>query len=184
MRSSVLLPAPYPEREFERKAIRIRRFAGIRRLEPLDPFALAVKVRIRLASLNQPLPEICRRLICEDADKWSGGVTPMLPDGYRIVILNPMHSQQRQLATLMEEICHILLGHRADRLGVGGVKGRDYNVWQEMEAYGVGAAVLVPYLALLESLEEGMVRTLATRYGVSQALVSYRFRVTGLLTAT
>ena len=49
---------------------------------------------------------------------WSGGACSRpLPNGWRIVILNPAHGIQRNRATLMEEISHVFLGHTAEPAG-------------------------------------------------------------------
>ncbi len=181
-----LLPATRLGRQFERKAIRIRQFAGVGYLEPLDPYELAAKVKLRVVSLEDlsELSEQARiHLTTVDANAWSGGATPILPDGSRLVILNPTHSRRRHAATLMEEICHVLLGHKADRIGGNETSGlnRDYESERECEAYGVGAAALLPYHAVSEWLNRGQgTREIARRYGVSTALVEYRAKIVGL----
>lgn len=181
-----LLPTTRLGRQFERKAIRIRQFAGVGYLEPLDPFQLAAKVKLKVISLEE-LPALSEEarthLTRVDADAWSGGATPMLPDGSRLVILNPTHSRRRHSATLMEEICHVLLGHKADRIGAieAGPATRDYESERECEAYGVGAAALLPFHAVNEWLNRGQgSREIARRYGVSTALVEYRAKIVGL----
>ena len=83
----------------------------------------------------------------------------------------------------MEELCHIVLGHTADRLAVTGEggKNRDYDREREREAYGVGAAVLLPYVALRRRLERGVEASfIAREFGVSVDLVKYRAKITGL----
>ena len=126
------LPVTRLGRQFERKAIRIRQFAGAGYLEPLDPFELAAKIGLRVVSLDELRslsPEVRFHLTEVDVNGWSGGASPVLPDGSRVVILNPKQSRTRHSATLMEEICHVLLGHKADRLGVAQSSGahRDYD---------------------------------------------------------
>jgi hypothetical protein len=82
-------------------------------------------------------------LLGEAADKWSGGACT-LPNGMKLVILNPNHGRARTNATLMEEICHVFLGHQPNRLSVvtkderGKVMNRDYRKADEEAAYGVG----------------------------------------------
>lgn len=181
-----MLPTTRLGRQFERKAIRIRQFAGVGYLEPLNPYELAAKLKLRVVSLEELSAlsaEARLHLTRLGADSWSGGATPMLPDGSRLVILNPTHSRRRHSATLMEEICHVLLGHKADRLGTGAAHGknRDYESERECEAYGVGAAALLPYHAVNEWLSRGNgSREIARRYGVSTALVGYRAKIVGL----
>ena len=58
---------------------------------------------------------------------------------------------------------------------------RDYRKTDEEEAYGVGAAGLVPYVTLKSLLAKGKTSTqIAARYGVSRDLVEYRMKVTRL----
>lgn len=184
------LPARARAREYERKALRIRRFAGVEEGSALDPFGLAARIGLRLVGpelLSQMPEEVRRQLFVKDADGWSGSATGLLPDGGRLVVLNPGHSRSRQTATLMEEICHVLLGHKTDRLDYGTNNRRIYDVEKEAEAYGVGAAALVPFHVLRRWLEfePGMSASeIGRRYGVSRALVQYRLKIVGLTTVT
>ncbi len=76
-----------------------------------------------------------------------------------------------------------MLGHTADRLGVDNrdADNRDYDANREREAYGVGAAVLLPFVALRNRLEQGIEpRLIAREFGVSVDLVKYRAKITGL----
>jgi IrrE N-terminal-like domain len=180
------LPQTQSGREFERKALRIRKFAGRSPHISIDPYELARQLNVivvTLDDLNGVSEEARQQLLKTDVNGWSGGATPVLVDGTRIVVLNPAHSLRRRAATLMEELCHIMLGHTADRLGVanGDADNRDYNANREREAYGVGAAVLLPFVALRSRLERGIEpRLIAREFGVSVALVNYRAKITGL----
>jgi hypothetical protein len=87
----------------------------------------------------------------------------------------------------MEEICHVFLGHQPNRLSVvtrderGKVMNRDYRKADEEEAYGVGAAALVPYASLKKLLLQGKTSTdVAQFFRVSPELVEYRMKVTHL----
>src|SRR5690606_31147 len=121
-------------------------------------------------------------------DLWSGGAASLpLPDGRRLIILNPTHGRNRHNATLMEEICHVFLGHKPSRLAIekktkdGRVIARDYNPEIEEEAYGTGAAALVPYIALKKFVEDGKSSAeIARHFGVSRALVEYRIKISRL----
>ena len=83
-----------------------------------------------------------------------------LPDGRKLIILNPTHGENRQNATLMEEICHVFLGHKPSRLAIENVNkygqpiARDYR-GDEEEAYSIGAAALVPFSALRRMCQTG-----------------------------
>ena len=81
----------------------------------------------------------------------------------------------------MEEICHILLGHQLTALShVEGQTFRDYNRDQEQDAYGSGAAILIPRTTLIRRIENGeLAETIAKHLGVSQELIEYRIKITG-----
>jgi IrrE N-terminal-like domain len=194
--ASALLPPTRKGRRYERKALKIRDFAGVKLDQRLDPFALAGYANLHVISLDQIQglsPEARTQLIEVDPRSWSGGASRILPDGSRLIILNPTHGRERQAATLMEEVCHVFLGHQPNRLGVPiakevegsrQVRHRDYNEVDEEEAYAVGAAALLPYFALRKALEESAsIQEVARRYGVSRQLVEYRLKVSHLWSA-
>ena len=136
------------------------------------------------------------------ADDWSGGACSQpLPNGWRIVILNPVHGSQRNRATLMEEVAHVFLGHKPNRLAIitgddrpghspakpnqsrSRMVARDYNQADEEAAYAVGAAVLVPYAALRRLVVSGRsADEIARHFRVSRQLAEYRIKVTHLWT--
>lgn len=169
-------------RSYERKALQIREFAGIGLSDKLNPFALAQSINVRVLYLGDliGLPDELRARL-DVVDGWSGGATQALEDGSHIVILNKNHSMGRQAATLMEEVSHILLGHKPSSIDSDQEGGRSYNFDIEEEAYSVGTAALVPYHCLKDLLIAGLsARKIASRYGVTPSLVVYRARVTRL----
>jgi Zn-dependent peptidase ImmA (M78 family) len=87
----------------------------------------------------------------------------------------------------MEEVCHVFLGHNPSRLAIknrdkrGNIIARDYNQDIEEEAYGTGAAALVPYTALKRFVDSGKTsREIARHFNVSRALVEYRIKISRL----
>jgi len=156
-------------------------------------------------------PAARAHLLGPAADDWSGGACSQpLPNGWRIVILNPLHGSQRNRATLMEEVAHVFLGHKPNRLAAivdpsspnvgppstqsekigqtvppsklqGRMMARDYNQADEEAAYAVGAAALVPYGALRHQVASGRTaREIARHFRVSHQLAEYRIKVTHL----
>jgi len=187
------LPPTQKGRHHEVRARALREFAGLRRDDQrLDPFKLAQYAKLFVASFEQIEPllteETRSHLTGSGKDAWSGGAAShTLPDGKKLIILNPTHGRNRQNATLMEEICHVFLGHKPSRLSVerrdkhGRIIARDYNESIEEEAYGTGAAALVPYTALRRMVESGRSsREIARHFYVSPALVEYRIKVSRL----
>lgn len=183
------LPPGEKWRNFELKAIALRDFARVRSDVSLNPFDLAEFANLMVVEFEQlkGLSERARQhLLGPAAEAWSGGACS-LPDGMKLVILNPNHGPARTKATLMEEICHVFLAHQPNRLSVvtkderGKVMNRDYRRTDEEEAYGVGAAALVPYAALKRLLLQGKnSREIGVHFRVSRELVEYRMKVTHL----
>lgn len=183
------LPAGEKWRNFELKAIALRDFARVRPDVSLNPFELAQFANLMVVEFEQlkGLSERARQhLLGPASESWSGGACS-LPDGMKLVILNPNHGAARTKATLMEEICHVFLAHQPNRLSVvtkderGKVMNRDYRKTDEEEAYGVGAAALVPYAALKRLLLQGKTsREIGLHFRVSRELVEYRMKVTHL----
>ena len=187
------LPPTQKGRHHEVRARALREFAGLRRDDQrLDPFKLAQYAKLFVACFDDIEPllteETKAHLIGSGKDAWSGGAAShTLPDGRKLIILNPTHGRNRQNATLMEEVCHVFLGHKPSRLAIerrdkdGKIIARDYNESIEEGAYGTGAAALVPYSALRRMVESGRTsREIARHFYVSQALVEYRIKVSRL----
>jgi Zn-dependent peptidase ImmA (M78 family) len=87
----------------------------------------------------------------------------------------------------MEEVSHVFLGHKPSRLAIkntnkdGKTIARDYRQEIEEEAYGTGAAALLPYTAIKRMAEDGMtVAQIARHFNVSRALVEYRLKISRL----
>ncbi len=194
-----LLPPTEKRKQFELRALALRDFAGVLPDQPLDPFALAEFAKLLVVDFDsiQGLSiETRERLLGKGANEWSGGACSRpLPNGWRLVILNPAHGKQRNRATLMEEVAHVFLGHTPNRLAVvtspdslqkkeaNGKKivARDYNHDDEEAAYAIGAAALVPYAPLRRRVMKGSsAQDIARHFRVSRQLVEYRIKVTHL----
>ena len=196
--NNLLLPPTEKRKQFELRALGLRDFAGVARDQPLDPFALASFAKLLVVDFDRIeglSPESREHLLGVAADEWSGGACSRpLPNGWRIVILNPAHGSQRNRATLMEEIAHVFLGHKPNRLAAisrnptvreGATTrqtlARDYNHDDEEAAYAVGAAALVPYATLRRLVLTGRTGDqIARHFRVSRQLAEYRIKVTHL----
>jgi len=187
------LPPTQKGRHHEIRAAGLREFAGLRRPDqPLDPFQLAGYAKLLVVPYEQIEPSLTEEtkkpLIGEGKDMWSGGAASQpLPDGRKLIILNTTHGHNRHRATLMEEVCHVFLGHKPSRLAIkrrdkdGNIVARDYNHDIEEEAYSTGAAALVPYMSLKRFVEEGKTSAVIARhFGVSRALVEFRIKISRL----
>lgn len=186
------LPPTQKGRHHEIRALGLREFAGLTRDDQrLDPFELAKYAKLLVITFDEIVglsEQTIRHLLGEGKDLWSGGAAShKLPDGRKLIILNPTHSKNRHNATLMEEISHVFLGHKPSRLAIesknreGKAIARDYNADIEEEAYSTGAAALVPYAALKRFVNDGKTAAqIARHFNVSRALVEYRIKISRL----
>ena len=180
-----MLPPTAKRRVHERIALKIREFAGVAIDQNLNPWELAPYCKLQVVNIRdvQGLSESARKqLLRMDGKGWSGGASRPLPNGWRLVFLNPTHGKERQAATLMEEICHVILGHSPTSIRTehseDQIKFRDFNENQEEVAYAVGAAALVPYFPLKLAVQTGLpANQIARRFAVSRELVEYRIKV-------
>ena len=184
----MFLPFSVNAQSWEVTANSLRQLGKVRRGEHLDPWLLAPKVGLTVLESH---PDLLKDLNTRDQnqllgsgrDGWSGGVYPVpLPDGTRLCILNGAHNKRRKKITLMEEIVHVHLKHSPTRIvsGAPGVSFRDYDKSQEEQAFGVGAAALLPWPELFSLINSGQTFTcIADKYDVSSQLVNYRINVTG-----
>jgi hypothetical protein len=82
----------------------------------------------------------------------------------------------------MEEICHSYFKHEPTALVVNslGLLVRDFNKGQEEEAFGVGAAVLLPWSMFFHRVNDGWtIDRISEEFDVTDQLVEYRIKVTG-----
>lgn len=181
------LPFSQQAKKWEPIAIALRRLAGVSDGELLDPCDLAGKVGLRLIDANFALEDFSaedkRHLLIAARDHWSGGVLPQkLPDGSCVCILNPEHPRRRNRITLMEEIVHMHRRHAPTRLSesVPGLRVRGYDRAQEAEAYGIGAATLLPWSTFYHAVDAGTsLEEIGDCYDVTTQLVKYRVQITG-----
>jgi len=183
----MLEPFSKRARPWEQHGLALRRLAGVTDGVRLNPWELAPKVGLAVVDGGSALaliPVIDRQHLCGAASRsWSGGVLPLpLPDGKRLCILNPHHPVRRNKITLMEEIAHNYLKHQPTTVTLESeaLKVRDFNAMQEREAYGVGAAALIPWSQLFPMLNQASdVAAIAGVFEVSEELVVYRIKITG-----
>jgi hypothetical protein len=177
---------PWSERSkrWEPHAVELRGLVPCKRGVPFDPWKLAPHVGLYVINCNFPglTPEEKAHMLGKASSDWSGGVfVKPLPDGRRICMINPCHSPRRNRITLMEEISHCHLGHTPTQLTKkGDDRFRDFNKLMEEEAYGVGAAVLLPWSLFFPVLNAGYtIDDLTEEFDVTPDLIMYRIKICG-----
>lgn len=107
-------------------------------------------------------------------------------DGDYRIVFNDSYPPEAVRVYLMEEFYHIRLGHPFDTVRLYAEEAKDprtrtHSDAKEKEAYGCGAAALVPYGGLESMLARGdHVRRIAEHYFVPLDVVEHRLSVTGL----
>lgn len=187
-----LLPPTIKRKIFERVGLQLRQMVSTPLDKALNPWQLAPMVKLKVVDidfLSQLSKESRAILLKENSKSWSGATTMPLPNGWRLVFINPKHSRERQTATLMEEISHTVLGHTPSLITPNSSlseqsRFRDFNKAQEEAAYGVGSAALIPYYILRLSVERSISAfRIAQKFGVSEDLAIFRIKVCKLWNA-
>jgi hypothetical protein len=169
----------------ERTASALRRELGLSALEPLDPRRLAEHLDVRLIRPDQlaELPEDVAHQLLE-VDPWGWSATTLVLPHTTIVIYNPKKSLGRQSSDIIHELSHIILGHEPSTVVLsedGEISTRTFDQKQEDEANWLGWALLLPREALLSTRRARMATAqIAKKYCVTEQLVNFRLRMTGV----
>jgi Zn-dependent peptidase ImmA (M78 family) len=152
---------------------------------PLDPRLLAKDMSVVVVYIEQIpnlAPGTLEQLTRHDPDSWSA-VTVCWKSKY-LIVMNSSHATTRQSSSLMHELAHLIIGHKAARLDVtpdGLMILSTYDKQNEEEASWLAAALLLPRDALLHIRRRGMTNDeTATMYGCSTSMVLFRINTTGV----
>lgn len=177
-------PISVSKEELERTAEQFRKELGLSDNQALDPLRLdidGVEV-IRLQETDCIDSATSKRLSTDSCDEWSAMSVPLDErQSEWAVLLNDCHTIERQRVTLLEEIWHILLGHKLVKIAkVADAYGRTYDTTEEHDAYYLASATLLPRKAVLKAIEKRESSAIiAERFGTSPELVEYRIKRLG-----
>ncbi|WP_200962619.1 ImmA/IrrE family metallo-endopeptidase [Bosea sp. Root381] len=170
--------------EAERRAAAARALLDLDLIGKLCPWAYAAALDIVVVGADElDLPPVhAKQLLEHDADSWSG--MTLDEDEIRLIVLNSSHGKKRQASTLMHELAHLLLEHVPASVNLspsGLTLLSDYSADQEEEADWLGAALLLPEIALLRYRSNGLsFAEISDIFGVSEELCAWRCRMTGV----
>jgi transcriptional regulator with XRE-family HTH domain len=171
--------------ELEQTAQKFRADLGLARDEPLDSLRIEVDgVRVvPVGKANCLQAEIVSRLGGNAGSEWSAMSVPLNPEHESwVVLLNDSHTIERQRVTLLEELWHILLGHKLTKIArVADAYGRTYEKAEEHDAYYLASATLLPKSAVVDAVRKNRSsEQIAKVFGTSSELVEYRIKRLGL----
>ena len=169
----------------EQTALRARQKLKLSPSSPLDPVRLAELLGLFVLQPNDlsDLGEELRlRLVNVHRDCWSA-IT--VSDGScHLIVVNSSHAKTRLNSSLAHEIAHIILGHEPSMMFMNSTSRmalRTYNEEQEEEANWLGGCLLLPREALMLIRRTGRSdEDACSDYGVSSAMLRFRFNVTGV----
>lgn len=151
--------------------------------EPLNLRIEGVEI-LSFSDINEFDPKARKTLTESSSNKWDAMSVPIGESQERwIIFRNTKQSLGRQRVSLMEEVWHILLGHRLTRIAkVADVYGRTFDEIEEHDAYYLASATMLPEKIVRKfvSGDKKDPKSIARRYGVTPALVEYRIKRLGL----
>ena len=169
----------------ERTATAIRAELDLSSTAPLPPARLAEHLGVVLwtcADVPGITSDILQQLIVNDPCGWSA-VTVAVQDRV-IVVYNDRKSRGRQASDITHELAHVILSHDPATVILSesiDLSMRTFDQKQEDEANCLAWALLVPRDALFDARKSRLpLDSIATAFGVTETLVQYRLRMTGI----
>ena len=169
----------------ERRAASLRRDLALADDEPIDVFDLARALRITLLTPKEVTGldrDHLKQLLDDDSRGWSAVTLEV--GSRKVVIYNSSHSPGRIASNIAHEIAHLLLEHTGSKTVLSTEIPfllRAYDAKQEDEANWLGWTILLPRKALLRARSQGKSpAAIATEFGVSKQLATFRVRRTGV----
>lgn len=165
----------------ERCGMAAKRCLGVDEDTALDPWTAAQAIDVPVLGkdfLERFDGSLRGEVLDRGSRRWSAGT--LLADGKALILLNSLHNLRRQKVTLAEELAHLVMGHPPSEIDLD-TGFRTYDSGVESEAYGVGGSMVLPYADLFNIVRQGSPDfSIADRFKVSSAFVSYRINRTGL----
>lgn len=169
----------------ENTSLQYRKDLELARIDPLKPLDLAGHIGV-LVWKPEEIPgldeDVLDQLLKRDPENWSALTIRM--EGTDVIIINSAHAPSRRANSIVHEISHLILNHKAACVGyseAGHLLLHSFDKNQEDEADWLSGALLLPRDALVHVVTNGIDSAAAAKmYGVSRALFEWRRRMTGV----
>lgn len=169
----------------ERTSVAIRKELELSVEDKLCPFKFSDYLGAKLWK-PEDVPGITQEILDQlYSDPFGWSATSLRVNEKSIVIYNPNHSPGRQASDIVHELAHDLLSHQPATLIVSleleNVNMRSFDQKQEDEANCLAWTLLVPRDGLLKAtLRKKTKEEIALQFGVTETLVNFRLRTTGI----
>lgn len=167
--------------EMEQMASELRESLQVSVSQALNPFDIEITgvAVVTLGQIKNLSKEVVQYLHDAGSRNWSAMSVPLDADQKNwVVLVNESHEIERQRVSLLEELWHILQGHKLTsivRIGAG--YGRSYESSDEHDAYFLASATLLPESEIRRRVREGKsAEEIASHFGTSKELVEYRIK--------
>lgn len=161
--------------EANRISLRVREQVGVSAVAPIDPLDICDHFEIKLIPLSRIHPE--SPFLSRAQSSFFSAVTVPC-GGVTAIVHNDSHHPYRQRSNITHELAHCFLGHACTPpLTATGERHRDSRV--EAEANFLSGALLMPNAAAIYVVRQGLVSQAQGLYGISEAMLSYRLKVSG-----
>jgi hypothetical protein len=163
--------------EANRIALRVRAQLGLPPVAPIVPEEICARYDITLIKLSELAPN---SPLFRSADSCFSAVT--VPCGARTAIVhNDAHNIFRQRSNICHELAHCFLGHECvPPLTPDGERARDGTL--EAEANHLAGVLLLTDEGAAHVMFRGLLDEAQAIYGISEAMLSYRLRISGAIT--
>lgn len=168
--------------EAERIANAIRTDLGLQEDAAIDIWQAATSQGIRVMDASS-LVSLHRLEELERIQAFAFSACTFRIDGQSVIVVNPIRSAERQVSDIAHELSHVILKHELTELReLQGTMFRTCRTEQEEEATALGGAILLPRPLLLTAARAGNTpQQIATKYGTTLEMATYRFNTTGVL---
>jgi transcriptional regulator with XRE-family HTH domain len=176
---------PLTKDEMETMAEAFRKDLGLSNEAVFKPFSLKVEgvTLIDILNIVGIDEQTKNHLLNNGKQQWSAMSVPLSVDTDKwVIVWNSHQSKRRQHVSILEEIWHILLGHKLTRITkVADIYGRTFAEVEEHDAYYLAAATLLPPAVVRKFVDEQQSTSeVASKYGTTPELLEYRIKRLGL----
>lgn len=169
--------------ELENIANNFRKKLGIKDSDAFDPLTVEISGIDIIEPSDLDLPKDVFKQLQNASANWSAMSVPIDHDQNRwVILLNSLHEPQRKRVSLLEELWHILLGHKLTTIvKIADCYGRTFEEDSEHDAYYLASATLLPKISVQNMIKKKKTAIeVSEEFGISKELVEYRIKRLGL----